>query len=460
MSSRIFVIFAMTLVAVVNIDYIGFLNIYERNPSLGLDYTSTSLQFVNTHSADDAIEKNNTTSSQVNTSQSLKFYILNAPRFTSDLIGITPNYNETKSQIASNYYWNVSAVNEELGEIWLHRSFKEFTIEQGRTNDPSEADVFFIAAYNHLAWGLKKDNKTLLVDMYKELIVDPTKPHLLLTPSVNERAGVAAFSKALRQVMNDTSLFWSVGYERNRGWQGVEVNRIIPIPYVVKLLQKKKALSNKNRTKDFVFYAGDTRKVAQKHGGCYRENITAQFMESNDEKNEMNQKIDIRLVGKGPSRLSQHEYNTKMTTSDYCLILCGDTPTSRSFTSAMVQGCIPIRVGSRLRGLCEKPCVNRWGWDVSGLKYPHLPYSDRIAWNEFPEVDEQKFIDDGYGELEKLFAEYDSSKKARIRSVMEDTHRGWVYGWGDPVRSVEFGEAALYIWKSFQDSVKSEIAQS
>ena len=83
-----------------------------------------------------------------------------------------------------------------------------------------------------------------------------------------------------------------------------------------------------------------------------------------------------------------------------------------------------------------------------------------IAWDEFPEVDEQKFIDDGYEELERLFSEYDSDKKARIRRVMEDTHMGWVYGWGDPVTSVEFGEAALYIWKSFQDSINREIAQS
>ena len=72
----------------------------------------------------------------------------------------------------------------------------------------------------------------------------------------------AAFSKALRQGMNDSYSFWSVGYERNIGWQGVEENRIIPIPYVVKLPLNKdndNDLINlkKKRTKDFVFYAGD-----------------------------------------------------------------------------------------------------------------------------------------------------------------------------------------------------------
>ncbi|GFH43935.1 hypothetical protein CTEN210_00409 [Chaetoceros tenuissimus] len=400
-------------------------------------------------------------SQQKDVSRPLKFYILNAPRFTSDLIGITPTYNETKSQIASNYYANIADTNEQMGEIWLHRLFSNFTHEQGRTNDPSEADVFLIAAYNHLARGLGKHNSTLLVELYKELIVDSTKPHLLLTPTQNptesRNVGTWYLSKALQSMMNDTSLLWSVGYERNRGWQGVEVNRIIPIPYVVRLSQQgknetKDSIFKRNRTKDFVFYAGDSRRMAPQWAGCSRENITAQFMHKN-KTHEIDDNIDIRIVGRGPSRLSQQEYNTKMATSEYCLILCGDTPTSRSFTSAMVHGCIPIRVGSRLRGLCEKPCVNRWGWDVSGINYPHLPYSDRIAWDEFPEVDEQKFIDDGYGELEKLFTVYNTSKKARIRNVMEDTHRGWVYGWGDPVTSVEFGEGALYIWKSFQEEV-------
>ena len=49
--------------------------------------------------------------SHTDASRPLKFYILNAPHFTSDLIGMTPIYNETISQIASNYYTNIADTN-------------------------------------------------------------------------------------------------------------------------------------------------------------------------------------------------------------------------------------------------------------------------------------------------------------------------------------------------------------
>ena len=136
---------------------------------------------------------------------------------------------------------------------------------------------------------------------------------------------------------------------------------------------------------------------------------------------------------------------------DYCLILCGDTPTSRSLTSAMLLGCIPIRVGSRLRGLCEPPCHEGWGWTLASEQYPHLPYWDIIPWNEFPEVDEQQFIDSGEQVLKTLFERYDTTQKAKIRSILQNVQTAWIYGWGDPVDSVEFGDAVIYIWNSFQD---------
>jgi hypothetical protein len=91
------------------------------------------------------------------------------------------------------------------------------------------------------------------------------------------------------------------------------------------------------------------------------------------------------------NRLSQEEYNSRMFTSDYCIILCGDTVTSRALTSSIVYGCIPIRVGSRLRGLCESPCHEGWGWKITGEDFPHLPFSQNMVWAYFPEVNEQKF---------------------------------------------------------------------
>ena len=146
-----------------------------------------------------------------------------------------------------------------------------------------------------------------------------------------------------------------------------------------------------------------------------------------------------------------------MAGSEYCLILCGDTVTSCSLMPAMVLGgCIPIRVGSCPRGLCDPPCQKGWGWMVTGTEYPHLPFPDVIPWDNFAEVDKEKFTESGQQVLQDLFLEYDEEKKNKIRSVMRRVQNGWIYGWGDPVTSTNFGEAVLYIWNSFQQALQKD----
>jgi len=149
-----------------------------------------------------------------------------------------------------------------------------------------------------------------------------------------------------------------------------------------------------------------------------------------------------------------------MTTSDYCLIVCGDTPTSRSLASAMVYGCIPLFLGSRWRGLCDPPCKQGFGWKVAGIQNPHLPYQDVIPWNIFPELEEQRFIDHhGIDDLTSLFHRVDDNDKTRLRSIMDSTWKGWVYGWGDPWTSDQFGRATEYLWRSFQNQLQQQPQQ-
>lgn len=378
----------------------------------------------------------------------------------------TSTFLDHDADRASTYYQN--HLNEESAEIWLHRGFARMTRDQGQAQDPTNAHVILIAGYFHLnAAFLKPKEKGAFVDhsiMYQiyesELerihggVAEAKKrPHLLLIPSWNPSVakdiGLKAFAKRL-QAQGYTNL-WSVGFERNEMWQGTPVERILPIPYVVRLGEESLAPSHtpvatSNRTPNFVFYAGEMRRNAKGWAGCHRDAIILPLQNSTFPL------LDVRLVTKG-NRIQQTDYNHRMHTSDYCLILCGDTPSSRSLTSAMISGCIPLRVGSRLRGLCEPPCHKGWGWHPTGAENPHLPYPDRIPWDIFPEVDEQRFMDSGEQVLKELFDSVTERRKAEMRSILDSTKKGWIYGFGDPVNSTNFGDAASFIWNSFQSTL-------
>ena len=372
----------------------------------------------------------------------IKFYIIAPPSVTSKLLQDHPDK-------ASSYYQR--ALNEESAEIWLHRGFERRTYEEGHTLDPSEADVFLICGYLHLNKAIHKPkgrgakNDLSFVQEFVQLVSNKTKPHLMLIPSWNPQTSVEAGIKNLSFTLEQQGVnIWSVGFERNKLWQGVEPQRILPIPYVIRPSQSKNSLieSAKNpRTKNFIFYAGDIRKMAGAWAGCHRDQIILPLQSETDI-------MDVRLVNK-TNRLNQSEYNHRMISSEYCLILCGDTPSSRSLTSAMVSGCIPIRVGSRLRGLCEPPCQKGFGWSKTGAEYPHLPFAQEIDWDMFPEVNEAQVIFHGKQTLQAFLSRTDDARKNMLRSKMLQVQMAWIYGWGDPVTSTEFGEAVPYIWKSF-----------
>ena len=232
-------------------------------------------------------------------SPALKFYILDAPQYTSRLI-----QNGNGSEISSSYYRE--ALNEESAEIWLHRGFDRMTYEDGHTLDPNEADLFLIAGYAHLhESGFY--NKPINASFYESLIVDPTKPHLLLMPTWNPgrstHTGIQNLATALQ--LQNVSL-WSVGFERNTAWQSVPVPHIIPIPYIVRLTQETSTSPQEilPRTSNFVFFAGDSRRWAKKWGGCDRETMLTPLM------NETDMFLKVLNQGKG-TRLNQAAYAYK-----------------------------------------------------------------------------------------------------------------------------------------------------
>jgi hypothetical protein len=420
----------------------GTFTSWAENPTV-----RNSTSAATTHPAEKSPSLPNATMA-ASSSSTTKFFILAPPQVTSWL---TENHTEK----ASFYYHE--ALNEESAEIWLHRGFERMSYGEGRTLDPSKADLFLISGYLHLNLAINKKKQPKgrkgsskpdrsFLQLYQKLIVDPSKPHLLLVPSWNPTVSSRVGLKELGRVLSNMGVnLWSVGFERSEFWQGVPPERILPIPYIVRPSREILNTSMNSaapRTKDFVFYAGDARRNAKGWAGCHRDKMILPLQNETTG-------MDVRIVKKD-NRLNETEYNDRMSHSEYCLILCGDTPSSRSLTSAIVSGCIPIRVGSRLRGLCEPPCKKGYGWKVTGAENPHLPFPDQIPWEEFPEVDEEMFMESGRQVLQDLFLKYDLEKKNEIRSTMLRVQHGWIYGWGDPTNSTDFGEAVPFIWRSFK----------
>eukprot|EP00980_Cylindrotheca_fusiformis_P001810 scaffold408_cov71-Cylindrotheca_fusiformis.AAC.11 len=393
------------------------------------------------------------------------YYIIAPPEVTSDLIS-----GQENSEQASRYYED--HLNEESAEMWLHRAFQQQSYEQGHTTDPSNADFFLIAGYLHLRSGIQAEasrinnnrhrrrsaaqvNHTGLIRLYQDLIFYPSKPHLMLIPTWNGNRGNIVGIKPLASALKSHVNLWSVGLERNEAWQGIGIDRIVPIPYVVRLKndpasQNPTLFPNPqdwHRKKNSYFYAGDVRQNSQRWSGCFREQLILPLTANKTSAEGI--VFDVQLLDK-KSRWNQSLYNRRMDQNEFCLILCGDTPTSRSLTSAMVSGCIPVRVGSRLRGLCEPPCKEGFGWKISGDKYPHLPFPAFIPWDTFPEVNEEQFMNHGADELRAVSAQYDEGKKQNIKSIMHRVRYAWIYGWGNPVNTTDFGQVHHYLLATFQ----------
>lgn len=391
-----------------------------------------------------------------------KFYLLSIPEVTGYLVS-----NFSAQAIA---FYN-EAPNEEQAEIWLHRGLEH---AEDRTLNRSEADFILIPCYLHVNSHLRKTFRIRSQDMDPRLynnepetrhpplsnkriskIVrqrviegEPSVPHVLLTPTWNpkvaRRVGIPRIVENLKQV--NVNLF-SVGFERNSYWQRLSSRRIIPIPYVVKMSESQSNAIYEstvpNLVEDSVFYVGDSRPHATDWSGCDRsallsplQNVTNTF---------------IRVLAPGDTRLDQAVYNEMLTTSDYCLVVCGDTPSSRSLSSAMASGCIPVRLGSRLLGKCESPCHAGWGWTIT-QNQSHLPFEKFIDWVKFPELAEDSFLKNPLESL-ALMREQFQSEKISLKKYIRTNQEAWIYGYGNPVTSSRFGAAPFWVWHSIATMV-------
>jgi Exostosin family len=370
-------------------------------------------------------------------SRDFKFYILRVPMITSALIA-----NETEK--FKTVYQN--ELNEASAEVWLHRGMASLTYQQGQTMDPNEADAFIIPAYLWARIGMQ--DKSERSDLYQEIIkeiVDKSKPHIWLSPSPNPNlSGSLGLRSIVNQLLKSNVNMYSIGFERNSYWQVVSTDRIIPVPYVLHPppLETLVAAFDHDRIENFVFFRADRRRMAKGWAGCDRAIVAPLFGRTD---------MDIGLSGKkappgGGGRLSQEQYNHRMSTSDYCLVMCGDTPTTRSLISAVTAGCIPILIGRWWHGYCDPPCHKGWGWNIA--ERPHLPFADQINWDLVPVVNHTQFQMDPNATLMALFQQYPKERKDQIRAEMKRVQKWLVYGWGDPADSTVFGDAYPHIWQS------------
>ena len=151
-----------------------------------------------------------------------------------------------------------------------------------------------------------------------------------------------------------------------------------------------------------------------------------------------------------------------MRVADFCLVMCGDTPTSRRIFDAIVADCIPLIVGTRLWGRCEAPCHEGWGWFVSGKEHPHLPFRDTyVGYTRFPRVDEKLLYEDvisrrchggrGAGHVALPEAIRDASftvwKSPRhLHGVCSMAWRSRRFSTNSTVAMVDFHTGRLWIW--------------
>ena len=101
--------------------------------------------------------------------------------------------------------------------------------------------------------------------------------------------------------------------------------------------------------------------------------------------------------------------------------------------------------GTHKTTLKEDRFPNRWPLSV---KRPFPLFNQTV----FPEVNELQFMNDGKAILRDLFSKMNENKQQRkhqVKSMMQQYQTSWIYGWGNPVNSTDFGDAVPQIWNSF-----------
>jgi Exostosin family len=492
-------------------------------------------------------------------SSSLSLTILDLPELTTWLVG---NYSNTATQFYD------TTLNEEQGEIWLHRGFERFLSQHPQLhprdeispidNDKHQHVVVMICAYLHLNHYLYRQYQKKgqpkqgvqppysvdeLIDLLTTRITEnidhnrntirAKTTYILAVPTWNPKRGNEIGLSKIQNLFHLTTAnssssssssnsswsndiqYISLGYERNIYWQKViSPNHIIPIPYVVSSINHQQMttiattmMEPKQQRPNSIFYVGDTRPNAVRWSGCNRTALLKPIIQAFDyvstninnsignhysNKSSIDKNVFIRLINSNrytkkkksqqlmqvsSQRLTMIEYNTIMSESKFCLIVCGDTPTSRSLASAIIHGCVPLFIGiERWYGYCMYPCHVGWGWNTlhESIAYSnnmqqqhmsHFPFETIFDYSLFPSIDENQFLQNPVRSLETFLnqsIDYNTNTlKSQFLNTMlpynnDDFQSAFIYGYDNPMTTQLFGKAVQFIWTSIIHHLSSQ----
>ena len=159
--------------------------------------------------------------------------------------------------------------------------------------------------------------------------------------------------------------------------------------------------------------------------------------------------------------IQAYKYSLTLLDSSFCLVLRGDTPTSRRFFDAVAAGCVPVVVSDGLLPHpeflthCEALKHSEWCRQHQG----QLPFASFLNYSGFVvEVPEAEFVaEDGEGAL-RLIQQLRELKddQRHFRALYREligARESLIYGWGSPLRGHDAAPAASTLVNLFLSEV-------
>ena len=339
---------------------------------------------------------------------------------------------------------------EYTAAVWVHRALLH---DPSRTLDPDEAELFFAPAYLEISAILPGHTERLTAWlMYirnsRHFQRNGGRDHLFASSDVREDHhmelhGHARVSSLLHRGFTGT-------FEMRPGWTGGwPLENMIVMPYVANpfLTSRSRRTSFATKRDVALFYVAHGREQAAIETNCNRKI--------------MKLLSDFRLRYHGSAALpsvvmvgwqmmSQVTYARRIARAYFCPLTCGDTATSRRTFDAVVSGCVPIFVGTRLWGRCDFPCR---GTITLSLPHTHLPFEGMwINWSVFPRIDEGRLYAQttraGVHAVFRAAMMQASGRSAALQAQLRDARDHLIYGWGDYRSSPTFGLASRRLVES------------
>ena len=332
---------------------------------------------------------------------------------------------------------------EETVEVWVHRALLS---DKRRTRDPARASLFFVPAYLSLSRKAGPGHDRRVADLVEAIKAQTWfqrhggSDHVFGYSSINPSVARQLLFPQLHACLSES---YFGAFEMNPAWVGGRAGpagdsstlpRMVPMPYVVDANRLTGTARHIHAHEISVFFAAHRRPKAMEWSGCDRSKALGLQSIS---------RASIHLKNKRRRLLDEDAFAHAMRAADFCLVMCGDTPTSRRIFDAIVADCIPLIVGTRLWGECTEPCHDGWGWFVSGTAHPHLPFRDTyVDYTRFPRVDEALLYRDAPRAYATAVRDVTTAEEEDLWRYLNAIRDDVVYGYGSPFTSTTFGRAA------------------